>query len=163
MEYRLDKMSPDDEGAVVDIFNYFVENSFAAYPEEKVGHEFFQRFVAMVGDYPAIAVKTDTGDVIGFAFMRPYHRAKTLSRVAEVTYFILPEHTGHGLGSRVLEYFIEQAKLRGVDNFLASISSLNDQSLQFHLRHGFVECGRFRDVGVKKGKSFDVVWMQRRL
>lgn len=50
-----------------------------------------------------------------------------------------------------------------MDNLLASISSRNEQSLAFHRKRGFVECGRLRDVGVKFGKSFDVVWMQKRV
>ena len=49
----------------------------------------------------------------------------------------------------------------GVDNFMAHISSLNEGSIRFHLRHGFTECGRFRRVGTKNGRDFDMVWMQR--
>jgi phosphinothricin acetyltransferase len=48
----------------------------------------------------------------------------------------------------------------GVDTFLAHISSLNEGSIRFHLRHGFTECGRFRCVGRKRGHDFDMVWMQ---
>ncbi|WP_243669404.1 hypothetical protein [Methanoculleus chikugoensis] len=33
--------------------------------------------------------------------------------------------------------------------------------MRFHRRHGFVECGRFRNVGSKHGVLFDVVWMQK--
>ncbi len=163
MDYNLEAISPDDKTTLVDIFNYFVENGFAAFPDEKVGGEFFDRFMTMVGDYPAVSVRTETNEMIGFAFLRPYHSARTLRRTAVVTYFILPEHTGQGLGTRVLNYFTGQAKQRGIDIFLASITSLNDQSLQFHRRHGFVECGRFKEVGIKQGKTFDVVWMQKML
>jgi len=42
----------------------------------------------------------------------------------------------------------------------AHISSLNEGSIRFHLRHGFTECGRFRRVGRKRGQDFDMVWMQ---
>jgi len=48
----------------------------------------------------------------------------------------------------------------GIDTFLAHISSLNEGSIRFHLRHGFTECGRFRCVGTKRGQDFDMVWMQ---
>jgi len=49
----------------------------------------------------------------------------------------------------------------GITTILASISSLNEGSLAFHQKNGFRECGRFRDIGVKKGRSFDGIWMQR--
>jgi phosphinothricin acetyltransferase len=163
MEYTLKPLSENDRTAVVDIFNYFIENSFATYPERKVPYEVFDRFVAEIGDYPAVAAKSEMGETVGFGFLRPYHHAETFRRTAKITYFILPEHTGKGLGTRILEHFIEKAEERDIDIFLASISSLNEQSLAFHKKHGFVECGRFREIGIKKGKPFDMVWMQKML
>ena len=35
MTYRIRKVTDGDREAVVAIFNYFVEHSYAAYPEEK--------------------------------------------------------------------------------------------------------------------------------
>jgi phosphinothricin acetyltransferase len=49
----------------------------------------------------------------------------------------------------------------GLRTILAGISSLNPKSLAFHERQGFVQCGRFLNVGRKWGKDFDVVWMQK--
>jgi phosphinothricin acetyltransferase len=51
----------------------------------------------------------------------------------------------------------------GIDNLLASASSLNEQSLRFHAKVGFERCGTFRSVGRKAGRDFDVVWFQKRL
>ena len=71
--------------------------------------------------YPAVAAKTEAGEVVGFAFLRPFHHADTFKRTAEIAYFILPEHTGKGLGR-----------------------AIHEESLEFHRRHGFQEGGRFR-------------------
>jgi len=163
VEYRFEPFSETNRNGVVDVFNYYIENGFAAYRENKVGYEIFDRFRAVTFGNPAIAVKTETDQVIGFAFMRPYHPAECFRRTAEVTYFLMPEHTGKGLGSCILNHFEHEAKPRGIDILMASISSLNEQSIQFHLRHGFVECGRFREIGVKRGETFDMVWMQKKL
>jgi L-amino acid N-acyltransferase YncA len=163
MDYKLTPLTDRDREAVIDVFNHFVEHSFAAYPEEKVPYELFDHFLASAGGYPSIGVHTDEGTVVGFGFMRPYHYADTMRRTAEVAYFILPEHTGRGIGTQILEMFIDEAKKRGINNFLASISSLNEQSLNFHRRHGFTECGRFVRVGRKKNRDYDMVWMQKSL
>jgi hypothetical protein len=50
---------------------------------------------------------------------------------------------------------------RDIATILSSISSRNEGSIRFPARHGFLECGRFRDVGQKNGVLFDVVWMQK--
>ncbi|MBN2226965.1 MAG: N-acetyltransferase [candidate division Zixibacteria bacterium] len=163
MQYRLEPMMPDARTAVIDIFNYFVENSFAAYFGVKVNYRLFDRFLMMIGDYPSLVVKTETGEIVGFGFIHPYHPADSFGRTAEVTYFILPDHTGKGLGKQMLDHFEAEARKRGIEIFLASISSLNDGSIRFHRQRGFIECGRFKRIGCKKGLDFDMVWMQKTL
>jgi phosphinothricin acetyltransferase len=153
-------MKEEHREAVVDIFNHFVTNTFAAYPEIPLGYDLFDRFMAMAHGYPSIVAKDAAGDVVGFAFLHPYHFARTLARAAEITYFVLPEHTRQGLGSRILERFIAEGRAMGVDTILAHTSSRNTASIRFHREHGFQECGRLRSVGRKFGKDFDVICMQ---
>jgi phosphinothricin acetyltransferase len=156
-------MSESHRVPVIDIFNHFVTHSFASYLESPVPYDFFDRFLQMSRGYPSVVAMDESNAVIGFAFLHPYHPASTFKRTAEISYFILPEHTGKGLGKRVLDSFIEKARAMGIDSILASISSLNAQSLGFHRKNGFRECGRFLNVGRKSGESFDVVWMQMML
>jgi len=160
MSYNLEEMSNHHRTAVIDIFNHYIANEFAAYPEEPVGYDLFDRFLEMTQGYPSIVVKDDVRAVVGFAFLRPYHPASTFRRTAMITYFIMPEHTGKGLGTRILERFVQEARVLGIETILANASSRNEGSLRFHRRNGFRECGRFRRVGTKFGEDFDVVWMQ---
>ncbi len=160
MMYTFEKMVDQHRTGVIDIFNYYIVNSFAAYPDETVGYELFDHFLDMARGYPAVAIKDDAGIVVGFAFLHAYRSGRTFRRAAEITYFILPEHTGKGLGARVLGQFRLAAKEQGIDTLLANICSRNEGSLRFHRKNGFEECGRFRRVGRKFGEDFDVVWMQ---
>ncbi len=163
MSYSLKPLNERHRKPVIDIFNYYVENSFAAYPDSPVGNEFFDRLIDLSKGYPAVAVTTNDEKVIGFGMLRRYHYANTFNKTVEITYFISPEHTRKGIGTLMLNYFFEESRKRGIDTILASISSLNEESLNFHLKHGFVECGRFKKIGHKLGKDFDVVWMQKKL
>ena len=162
-DYRLDPISINDREPVIDIFNYYVENSVAAYPETKVSYEFFDMLLKMSYGYPTVAVRDERGRVIGFGMLRVHNRLTTFSQVAEITYFIRPEHTGKGVGTCILEYLIEEAKKKNITSILASISSRNERSIAFHEKNGFRECGRFQNIGIKRGEVFDVVWMQRML
>ena len=163
MNYRLLPLSESDRQPVVDIFNYYVETGFAAYVEEKLPYEFFDYLLQMVHGYPAIAVRDENDKVVGFAFMRAHHPLPTFQRTAEVTYFILPEYTRKGIGQGILGYLAREAAKLGVDSLLAHISSLNEQSINFHKKMGFEQCGRFRRIGRKFGMDFDVMWMQKLL
>lgn len=163
MKYYFENLSDKDRKPVIDIFNYFIENSFAAFPEIKVDYDFFDKILNMARGYPAIIVKDDLYKVIGFAFLHAYHPIETFKRVAEISCFIMPEYNRRGIGKAIIENFNEKAKKLNIDSILACISSLNEKSIRFHLKNGFKECGRFHKIGRKFGMDFDVIWMQKML
>jgi phosphinothricin acetyltransferase len=163
MEYQLEDMGEEHREAVIDVYNYFIENTFAAYPEETVEYQFFDYFIGMTKGYPAIVVKNDAGVVVGFAFLSAVSIAETFQNTAGISYFIMPEYTRHGIGRTILDRFEAEAAKMEIESILAHISSLNPDSVKFHERNGFVECGRFQNVGTKFGRSFDVIWMQKRV
>ena len=45
MQFTIEPVRKEDGKAIVDIFNHYVENSFAAYPEGQVPYEFFDSFL----------------------------------------------------------------------------------------------------------------------
>ncbi|MEI2761463.1 hypothetical protein [Methanothrix soehngenii] len=55
MELKLEPVRMEDGPAIRDIFNYYIENSFAAYLEMPVPLEFFGTFLKMVEGYPFLA------------------------------------------------------------------------------------------------------------
>jgi phosphinothricin acetyltransferase len=154
-------MTVSDRIPVIDIFNYYIENSFAAYPDRKVSYDFYDLLLKAGEGYPNLIVKESTGQVVGFGMLRPYHPFPVFSRTAEISYFIAPEWTGKGLGVKILHHLLEKGKDQGLTSILASISSLNPGSLRFHHKNGFQECGRLQKIGEKQGQVFDVVYMQR--
>lgn len=163
MNISFKPLNIDYKNKVMDIFNYYVENSFAAFPEEKLPLDFYGMFLKMCEGYPAVAVLDDKNSVIGFGLLRQFHPLPVFAKTAEITYFLKPEYTGMGLGKKLLDFLMQQAKEKGITSILASITSLNEGSINFHRKNGFVECGRFIGVGCKNKQVFDLVYMQRKI
>jgi len=163
MEYTFEPMAQEHRREVIDIFNHYIEKSFAAYPGRPVDYAVYDHFLSLSRSYPALAVKSGDGKTVGFAFLHPYHPADSFRKTAMATYFIHPGHTGRGIGTRILNILLKKAHECGIEQVLVNVSSLNPGSIGFHLKNGFRECGRFEDIGAKAGKAFSVVWMQRRL
>jgi len=161
MGITLTPISTDDRGAVVDIFNHYVDNSFAAYPETHLPYEAFDKLLELSRGYPTVAARDEHGALLGFGMLRPYSPIPAFAHTAEVSYFVHPDHCGHGVGTAMLGYLVKQARAQGLTSVLAGISSRNEPSLAFHRKQGFVEAGRLRDIGRKRGELFDVVWMQK--
>jgi L-amino acid N-acyltransferase YncA len=161
MEYSIRPITDQDREPVMNIFNYYVENSFAAYPENKLSYQAVDVFLQMAKGLPTGSIRDQNGKIVGFGMLRAHNPTSTFSHTAEVMYFIHPDHTGKGVGKMLLTFLEKGGRDRGVTNILAHISSLNPNSTKFHQKNGFVECGRFKKVGRKKGREFDMVWMQK--
>ena len=132
MNIKIKPLTKEHRKEVMDIFNYYVENSFAAYPENILPYEFFDKFLQMSQGYPAIIAEDENGQVLGFGMLRAYNPLSTFSQTAEITYFIKEGLTGKGLGKMMLDYLIGEGKKKGLTSVLANISSLNEGSINFH-------------------------------
>jgi len=161
MTFSIVPAGKEDGKAIIDIFNHYIENSFAAFPEHAVPYQLIDQFRKISEGYPFFVARDGANAVLGFAMLRPHSPMPVFSRTAEISYFIAPEHRAKGIGTALQERLIKEAKTIGITTILAGISSLNKESLAFHMRCGFVECGRFINIGKKWGRDFDVVWMQR--
>lgn len=97
------------------------------------------------------------------AFVYKFREEECFEKTVKFTYFFNIRHTGKGLGSRLFDLLESDCTKIGIRNVLVNISSENLGSLNFHAKKGFVECGRFDSVGTKLGKTFDLIWMSRKL
>ena len=159
--YLLKEYTEKDKDDVAKIFNYYVENSFAAYPERTIESGFLNQLLVDNKKYPKYVIEFQQTKIVGFGFSHRYNQANTFDKTLMLTYFIDKDHTRKGLGFNLLTEMENDCRNIGIEILLVQISSLNEASLHFHRKYGFKECGRFKNVGNKFGKDFDDVWMQK--
>jgi phosphinothricin acetyltransferase len=148
----------EDLEKVLKVVNSFVKNSFAAYSDEYYPSSIVEEWSRKA---KVFLVLEKGNKVIGFGFVASYKPHKSCNHVGVLTYFILTEYTGKGLGTRLFNELILEGRKLGITNYLAHISSKNEQSFNFHKKHGFQTVGRFKDICVKLGESTDMVWVQK--
>jgi len=157
-DVTLRKMEKNDRDAVMRIFNHYAATSFAAYPDSPLPPQFFA--VLTESAISAVVLEGEEG-IAGFGLLKPFLPFPVFRKTGVLTYFLAPEATGRGLGSRLLERLNEDAKEMGMTILLANMSSKNETSVRFHKRHGFSEAGNLAGVGEKFGERFGILWMQR--
>jgi phosphinothricin acetyltransferase len=94
MQIRIKPLTKNNKKEIIDIFNYYIENSFAAYPENKLPYESFDNLLKMCEGYPACIAEDEKGNILGFGMLQAFNPFSTFSQTAEITYFIRPECTG---------------------------------------------------------------------
>lgn len=157
-EMSIRTMQESDCDAVMRIFNHYATTGFAAYPDSPLPPQFFS--LLREGALSAVVLDVD-GVIAGFGLLKPFLPFPVFRKTGMLTYFIAPEATGKGFGTRLLERFFEDARRIGLKTLVANMSSMNEPGIRFHKRHGFREAGNLSGVGEKFGKPFDVLWMQR--
>ncbi len=162
MNIVFEPITQEHKNKVMDIFNYYAENSFAAYPETKLPDEFFNMFLEIANKYPVYAIKIEgLYKVVGFCLLRSYNPIPSFKETAEISYFIDKDYVGQEIGKKALDMLEKDAKKLGIRTILANISSKNTASIMFHQKNGFVERGRLAEIGRKFGEYFDIIWMQK--
>ncbi|MFX1391011.1 MAG: GNAT family N-acetyltransferase [Promethearchaeota archaeon] len=154
------KVRDSDLNEVLLIFNYYIKNGFAAYPEEEVSIEFFYNIMQNSLNFYILEIKER---IVGFAFLKNYLPYENFKLTGVLTYFIDHKYTNKGFGTLLLKKLIKDAIDHGIQVLLINLSSLNEQSIKFHKNHGFIECGRFKNIAKKFNQEFDIIWMQRNL
>jgi len=149
-----------DLDAILAVFNSFTRDNPAAYSESPLTRDHFRKLLAQA----KVILTLRAGEtIIGYGYISSYKPLPNFDHTGVLSYFILAEYTGRGYGSELLQELFKKGREIGISNYLAHISSRNEQSLSFHKKHGFKEVGRFKDAAKKFGELIDVVWMQRQL
>ncbi|NTU58336.1 MAG: N-acetyltransferase [Chlorobiaceae bacterium] len=161
MSVELMPMVGEDLEEMAAIFNHYVEHTFATYTENPVSLEMFDSLMCFSQGYPAMTARDGEGVMAGFGALRPYSHIPAFARTAELSCFLGPGYTGMGIGSMILAALEDGAREMGITSILASVSSLNEVSLGFHLARGFARQGSLVGIGLKNGRSFDVVLLQK--
>jgi len=164
MQIKFEKMGIEHQKPIMQIYNYYVENSTAAFPAAALPEQFFTMLMEKAKGYPAYAIlNSETLEVAGFCMLSAYIPLSTFKETSVITYFISKDYTGKGIGAQCLKKLETEAVQMGIKYIIADISSENQGSLKFHTRHGFEVCGTLKNIGNKLERHFDIVFLQKEL
>jgi len=109
------------------------------------------------GNYPVFVAEIND-EVIGWISLSPYRPGRlALKQTAEVSYFIRKDFEKMGIGTKLLNYVIENANKFGIKNIFAILLDKNIASIKLLQKLGFekwaflpkvanfdgIECGQF--------------------
>ena len=151
----------DDVGAIVGIYNWAVNQTFATIDSEALSTEEAADWWETHARRSRLIVATDDSGVIGWARLFPW-KQRGIDVVEDLVY-VDPVHHGRGIGRALLTELIDQARGLGYRTIVATVATDNRSGLQLHEKLGFESVGTIRNAANKFDRWMDITLMQRSL
>jgi L-amino acid N-acyltransferase YncA len=160
------KAEAADLGAMVEIYNYYIQNSVVTFDLEPMTLKDWAdkyQWINSLG-LPFIVAESPSKQIIGFAYVAPWRQKAAFKRTVEDSIYLRPAAIGKRVGTKLLSELLDLAKAAGVKEVVAVISDKGaESSIALHERFGFKHQGHLGKVGFKFGRWLGTVLMQKSL
>ena len=161
MDIAFEPLEEKHRQGVIDILNYYITTTTAAFREDIVDYNHFDKIIDKNDVYLGYAITIDGKELIGFCTLEAFKNIRPFKKTAEVMYFIKKESIGKGIGKRALQQLEADARNKGISKIIVDITDDNRNSITFHERNGFSEYGRLKKCWNKFGKDLGIVYMEK--
>lgn len=152
-----------DAPAIAEIYNEAILTTTATFDTETKSVE--DRIEWLSGHdqrHPVLVAELD-GNVVGYASLSRWSDRRAYDDTAETSFYVASEFRGQGIGRRLKEAILEEARRLKFHSLIARVAQGSEESLHLNLSMGFVLVGTLKEVGFKFGKRLDVHVLQKML
>src|SRR3954451_2691371 len=151
----------DDLRAIMGIYNWAVNQTFATIDSEPLEAEEAQAWWEMHGKRSKLLVATDETGVLGWARLLPWKQRGF--DVVECLVYVDPVHHGLGIGAALLKELTTEARGLGYLTIVASVARDTRAGLALFTKQGFQEVGTIHNAAHKFDRWMDITLVQKAL
>ena len=154
------KMS--DLRQIQSIMRYYVDHTMTNWSETVLKMRQLKRwlFEHQFRNWPIQVAVNEHNQVLGYGCLSDFRKIDGYRHCVENTVYVKPDIKGTGIGGRLMDALLYQARLAGIRAIIAVIDSDNHESIQFHQRYGFYEVCYMKNVGFKHQQWRSLIMMQ---
>jgi phosphinothricin acetyltransferase len=143
---------------ILAIFNDAILNSTAVYDYKQRTPEMMTAWfeAKRKGNYPVIGMVSEAGELKGFGSYGTFRAWPGYKYTVEHSLYVATAWRRQGIGRRLLQELINQARTQNYHVLIGGIDSQNAASIQLHTRFGFKLAGTLPQVGFKFGRWLDL-------
>lgn len=150
-----------DIDAITEIYNEAILTTTATFDlEPKTRKDRTRWFEDHDERHPILVAELET-QVVGWACLTRWNPRAAYDDTAETSFYVKEQHRGKGIGRKLKQAIIDEARLLGFHTLIAGAAEGSDASLHLSKSFGFELVGTFKEVGRKFGKVLDVTYMQK--
>ena len=152
-----------DAGAISLVYNQGIEDRIATLETEPRTPEERRHWLAARGPRHPVFVAEAEARVVGWSSLNVYNPRPAYQYVADFSIYIERGWRGKGVGRRLLEHLIEQARALGYHKMMLSTFPFNASGVALYERMGFTRAGVFHEMGQLDGRWVDTLIMEKLL
>ncbi len=181
MKTQIRTATAADAAALLEIYQPYVEGTAITFElEVPTVEEFRGRIEKTLKRYPYLVLEeVSEGDeeemanvvaprMLGYAYAGVFKDRAAYDHCVELSIYLDEKLQGKGYGRRLYEALEAKLKEMGITNLYACIAYpqiedeyLTRNSVKFHEHLGFEIVGTFHKCGIKFGRAYDMVWMEK--
>jgi L-amino acid N-acyltransferase len=152
----------DDAAAIAAIYNQAVAHTTATFDTQPESVETREAWLEEHSrpQHPVLVAEVG-GRVAGWSSLSSWSSRCAYDATVEISTYVDEGFQGRGLGPRLTRAILEAGREGGVHAVLSRICTENERSIRMAREIGFSEVGVLREVGVKFGRTLDVLMLER--
>jgi phosphinothricin acetyltransferase len=154
---------PSDIEAITEIYNEAILTTTATFDIEPKSVSERSQWLMSHGDRHPVIVAELNGVVVGWASLSQWSDRSAYEDVAETSFYVKNGYRGRGVGRKLKEAIIDEARRLRFHTLIARVAEGGDVSLHLNESFGFVRVGTLKEVGRKFGRLLDVHILQKML
>ena len=150
-----------DAAAITHIYNEAILTTVTTMDTEpKTPEERTQWLQSHDDRHPVLVAEVD-GTVVGWASLTQWSDRPAYGATAETSFYVHSTHRGRGIGRKLKEAILDEARRLGYHTLIARITAGSIESVHLNESTGYVHVGTLREVGRKFGRLLDVHILQK--
>jgi len=154
---------PGDAAPIADIYNEAILTTTATFDTEPKTVAERAQWLQSHDERHPVLVAVLGGAVVGWAALTRWSERPAYDDTAETSFYVSSTHRGRGIGRRLKEEIIEEARRLRFRTLIARVAEGSLESLHLNESAGFVHVGTLKQVGRKFGRLLDVHILQKML
>lgn len=151
----------EDAAELLALYAPYVENTNVSLElEAPTVEEFARRIETVTAKNPYLVCRRG-GELLGYCYAGAYRERAGYRFDVEVSNYVSPAYQGRHIGKALYTALFRLLEEQGYYHAYAAVTGRNQISLAMHQAFGFIQLGVCRNVGYKRGRWEDVIWMER--
>lgn len=159
----IDLAQNQDFEEIAEIYNHYILAANATMERSQKTSTDIAVWVQQFNERERLLVAKEKNQILGWGILKKYSDREGYKHAAEVSIYLKPSSTRRGLGSKIHDELLTQAKELDYYHLTAKIFAKNERSIRFFESFGYEKVGIQHKIGKINNQFLDMIILEKLL